>query len=340
MKKLFFLLIPLVFLSCKPEPRAVNFIAMDTFMTVMVYAPSMSQEITGYLLDGCHSQIAVLDNSLSVTKPLSDVYKLNHSDGEAVKVKKETLELIEYSLLMHKKTDGAFNPSLYPVIKEWGFTTKNYKIPEDDKIKKLLTYTDFTLIKTSDKDSCQIQIPKNMQLDFGAIGKGYAGDLALNYLKKNGIESALLDFGGNVQTLGTKPDGKPWTIGIKKPWTDEIACSIEVESKAVITSGGYERYFTGDDGKKYIHIFDPKTGKPAESDLESVTIIAPNGTYADALSTSLFVMGKEKAISFWKNNPDFDFVFITKDDELIYSQGLKNSINLVLDFPKVSVISL
>ena len=170
-----------------------------------------------------------------------------------------------------------------------------------------------------------------MQLDFGALGKGYAGDRTVQFLKDKGITSALLDFGGNIQALGTKPDGSLWTIGIKNPWNDEsnssVICSLKISDKAVVTSGGYERFFIGTDGKKYIHIFDSKTGCPVQSDLESVSIVCPSGLYADALSTSLFVMGKNQAIAFWKQHQDFDFILLTKDKEMLYSEGLKNFLN-------------
>ena len=182
-----------------------------------------------------------------------------------------------------------------------------------------------------------------MQLDFGAVGKGYAGDRAAEILKKNGIKSAILDFGGNIQTIGNKPDGSAWTVGIKNPWAaaeggNAVACGVKIRDKAVITSGGYERFFIGEDGKKYIHIFDGKTGRPVENDLESVTIICEKGLYGDALSTSLFVMGKEKAVQFWKENRDFDFILITKKRELLCTKSIKDEMKIIFDFENISIV--
>jgi thiamine biosynthesis lipoprotein len=177
-----------------------------------------------------------------------------------------------------------------------------------------------------------------MELDFGAIGKGYAADKAVEILKSNGIKSALLDFGGNIQAVGKKPDGSLWRVGIKNPWEGGAAAALSVESKAVVTSGGYERYFEKD-GVRYIHIFDPKTGCPSNSNLESVTIVCESGKYADALSTALFVMGKEVAIDFYKANTDFDFVLVTKERELIYSAGLSSFIKPLIEFSRIECVS-
>ena len=354
MKKLRFFtgfLICLSLTACRAEKRVLSFTAMNTYMTMQVYA---TQGGTGAAhkaeeaLNACRNEVFSLETILSTTIQGSDVYRINNSAGEVVSVNKTVSELVEFSTDMYKKTDGAFNPALYPVIHEWGFTTGDYKIPPREKIDSLLKFTDFLRVAAEKEEPFTVRLEPNMQLDFGAIGKGYAGDRVMAMLRARGYSSALIDFGGNVQTLGTKPDGSLWTVGIKKPWNAEgaasettgVACAVKVRDKAVITSGGYERFFMGEDGKKYIHIFDPATGAPAQSNLESVTIIAESGTYADALSTSLFVMGKDRAINFWKNAADFDFILITKEREIIYSAGLEGFINPLYDFRNSSVISL
>ena len=186
---------------------------------------------------------------------------------------------------------------------------------------------------------------QKIELDFGAVGKGFAADEAVLILKENGIKSALLDFGGNIQAFGKKPDGSLWKVGIKNPWDGQVACALSVESKAVVTSGGYERFFEKD-GERYIHIFDPATGHPSQSDLESVTIVCESGKYADALSTALFVMGKDKAIEWWKKQmaeksfPAFDFILITKSGGLIYSKGLSDFIEPIYQFVSIETVSL
>lgn len=322
-------------LSCGQVKSSESFTAMNTFMTVSLYSSSAKKGQS--VCNQIQSRIQELENILSTTLSTSDVYYMNHNNKIPNSLKPELLELLEFSSDMYKKTSGAFNPALYPIIREWGFTTEKYNVPSDKKIKELLLYTDFSAINTSTLHASS-PIPAGMELDFGAIGKGYAADQALLILEKNGITSALLDFGGNIQTLGRKPDGSLWRVGIKNPWTGGAACALSLESKAVVTSGGYERFFEDESGNRYIHIFDSSTGRPCYGELESVTIISSSGKYADALSTALFVMGKDSAIEWWKNNPDFDFILLTKSKELIYSSGIKDFIEPLFQFEKISVI--
>ncbi len=346
--------------SCSQKSDTTSFTAMNTYMTVKSYGKKSAA--ANHLVQ---EEIERLEKILSTTIEGSDIHRINNSVPDnnqfsKIHVSPETTYLIEKSLKLYKLTDSAFNPALYPVIREWGFTTGDYKVPSDEKISQLLELTDFSKIEISPKlvstpslDSLLkadhekglsstasiITKPLGMQLDFGAIGKGYAGDRTINLLKEAGIHSALLDFGGNIQVLGTKPDGKPWTVGIKNPWGGEPVAAVKLRDACMITSGGYERFFSGEDGKKYIHIFDSATGHPVENDLESVTIVCREGLYGDALSTSLFVMGLDKAIEFWKGRDrDFDFVIITKDKGIVYTAPLKDSISLLFDFDYARVV--
>ena len=306
---------------------------MNTFMTVSIY--SSSSKTGEAVCRQIQSRVDELEQILSTTLPSSDVYFINHNSKIPSPLKPELKLLLDFCGQMYKKTDGVFNPALYPVIREWGFTTGEYKVPSEERIRELLLHTDFLRFYDDEK----------IELDFGAVGKGYAADEALLILKENGIKSALLDFGGNIQTLGKKPDGSLWKVGIKNPWGGQVACALSVESKAVVTSGGYERFFEKD-GERYIHIFDPANGHPSQSDLESVTIVCESGKYADALSTALFVMGKDKAIEWWKNQlaektlPAFDFILITKSGELIYSEGLSDFIEPIYQFVSIETVSL
>ena len=308
---------------------------MNTFMTVSVYSSSAKKSQT--VCNQIQNRIQELEGILSTTLSSSDVYYINHIKKLPSPLKPELLDILNFSSDMYKKTDGAFNPALYPVIREWGFTTEEYKVPSEQRIDELLVHTDFSAFCDSGF-SADRQIEDGMELDFGAIGKGYAADEAVLILEKNGIKSAILDFGGNIQTVGKKTDGSLWRVGIKNPWTGGAACALSVESKAVVTSGGYERYFEDGNGKRYIHIFDPKTGRPCEGNLESVTIISTSGKYADTLSTALFVMGKEAAVEWWKHNSDFDFILLTKNHQLIYSEGLENLIQPIYQFESIEVV--
>ncbi len=307
------------FTSCS-KSDSLSFKAMDTFMTVKSFGknPSKANELL-------KEKIIQIENFISVTNEESDVYKLNHAEKFPLSVDYNTILPLAISLNFAEKTDGALNPCLYPITKEWGFTTGNYRVPDEKTIQELLPVTDYKKIKIKDN---LVWMDEGMMIDLGATGKGFAGDQGIAVLKANGIKSAILDFGGNVQCLGSKADGSDWTVGIKNPWQDGIVASVKISNMAVITSGGYERYFIGDDGKKYIHIFDPKSGKPVENNILSTTIISPHGIYADALSTATFVMGKEKSIELYKSEGDFEMIMIFDDHSILITKGLEGKFSL------------
>lgn len=168
-----------------------------------------------------------------------------------------------------------------------------------------------------------VTLPEGMEIDLGSVAKGYAGQLAAQMLREHGVQSALLNLGGNVQTVGTKPGGFPWQIGIKDPQGEDAMMVLSVEDQAVVTSGGYERYFE-QDGQTYWHIMDPSTGHPADSGLISVTIVGDEGVVCDGLSTALFVMGLEKAADLWVQSCDFEAVFVTASGEVYITEGLRD----------------
>lgn len=331
-KILSFFILTFLFFSCsKKDEASLSFLAMDTFMTLKCYgkeAHKVNQKVK--------AAIEELDSKLSVTLSESDFYRLNKAKDFPVKVSDDCSELLINCKKISELTDAAFDVTLYPVVKEWGFTNGNYHLPSENKIEELLKKVDYKKIQI---DKNEVTFEPGQMLDSGAVGKGFAGDKAIEIYKKNGIKSAMVDLGGNIQLLGKNPYGKDWKIGIKNPLQNEIALALKVSNCAVITSGGYERNFKADDGKTYIHIFDPKTGFPVDNDIASVTVISDSGFYADALSTALFVMGQKKAVDFWKKNCNFQMIIITKDKALFYTEGLKNKISACTDFSKVTVLS-
>lgn len=316
----------ILFSSCsskteKQEPKSKSFFAMDTYMTITAYGENAETA-----LNLAEERVTELEKMWSVTDENSEIYAVNHSGGKPVKVSDETAGLLEFSLKISKLTNGALDCTMYPILTEWGFTTSDYKIPTDEKISELLENTGYEKVEL---DGNSVTVPENMQIDLGAVGKGYAGDLVTEVLKENGIESALLDLGGNIQTIGTKPDGTEWKLGLRSPFDEGSFATLEVSDCAVITSGGYERYFVGDDGETYWHILDSETGKPAHSGLVSVTIVGKDGRLCDALSTSLFVMGLDKATELWKQRNDFEMVLVTENGGKIYlTEGLEESFSL------------
>lgn len=336
MKKLF-LIIPsiLLFISCTSQNNVRTFQAMNTFMKVSAYGKA-SEKAT-FMVE---KNIQELEKLISTTDPESEVYRLNNSDGEKTKISEALSNLIEYSLKGIELTDGSFTPLLYPVTKTWGFTTEKYRVPSDEEISEKLSLCDASKIKLWKENGTEIQLEQGMAFDFGAVGKGLAGDRSIEILKANGIQSALLDLGGNIQLLGKKPDGSNWKVALKNPLGGQVPLFLEVYDCAVITSGGYERYFTADDGNKYIHIFDGKTGRPVENNLVSSTIVTKNGIDGDFLSTITFILGKEKSIELWRTYKecDFDFIMFFEDNSICYTKGLKDKITLLQDFTAVEVI--
>lgn len=301
-----------------------SFYAMDTYMTFTIDSADADE-----LLTQAQQRVTELEAMLSVTDENSDIYRINHSDGAAVSVSDETAQAISYALTMAAETDGALDPTIYPVLSAWGFTTENYQVPDADTIATLLEQVDYTRVSV---DGSNVQLPAGMMLDVGAIGKGYTGDAIISFLKEQGVTSALLDLGGNIQAIGGKPDGSRWKLGIKNPFGDGVVGVLQVADAAVVTSGSYERYFTDDNGKTYGHIIDPETGQPVDNDLASVTIIGKEGKKCDALSTALFVMGQEQAISYWKEKQDFDMVLITQDKQVLVTEGIAAQFTLQDDF--------
>lgn len=327
-----------VFVSCAQNSNFVAFDSMNTFMTLKTYGKNAAKANLKV-----KARICELESYFSTTLAESDVFKINDSNGDYEFLHDETARLALYALEMAEKTGGALNPAIYPIVKVWSFTTGEYKIPSESEILSILPYTDFSKIQIEEiaipenagKSSKKIILHKQdgMMFDFGAVAKGFASDEAVKILKSYGIDSAILDLGGNIVALGAKPDGTEWNVGIKNPWNGENpVAGIKIKNQCVVTSGGYERFFVGADGKKYIHIFDGKTGFPVENELESVSIVSESGAYADSLSTALFVMGTEKAVNFWKANRDFDMILITKDKRIFYTKPLDEKISVLYDF--------
>ena len=294
------------------EPESATFFAMDTAMDFTVYGDAA-------LLDEAETLIGSLEEQVSVTDEHSDIYAIDHTGSGSLSG--NAAELMEQALELCRRTGGALDISVYPIVRAWGFTTGSYQIPDEETIQSLLPLVDYTQIQY-DAATGVVTLPEGMEIDLGSVAKGYAGQLAAQMLRNSGVESALLNLGGNVQTVGAKPDGSPWQIGIKDPQGEDAMMVLSVEDQAVVTSGGYERYFE-QDGQTYWHIMDPSTGHPADSGLISVTIVGDEGVVCDGLSTALFVMGLEKAADLWAQSGDFEAVFVTASGEVYITEGLR-----------------
>lgn len=312
--------------AAESETRTVY--AMDTVMNLTVYG-----ENAAAALESAEKELHTLDEAvLSRTAEGSELYALNTSNGETVEYGADDIlpALIETALTISDATDGAFDPTLAPVLDTWGFTKDEHRVPSADELKELLSHTGcgkVALEKTA--DGWTVTLLDGAQLDLGGIAKGYAADLLRAQLEKEGVTSATLDLGGDVFVMGRKTDGSDWRIAVKDPAdTESYLGVVSAADKFIVTSGVYERYFE-ENGVRYHHILDPKTGCPAESGLVSVTVLCENGAWADALSTACFVLGPDGALALRDDladqGADFELILVTDDGRVLYTDGLTDA---------------
>ena len=273
-----------------------SFFAMDTYMTFTAYGTDAEPAILA-----AEDKIRELEELWSVTDKNSDVYAVNHSSGQTVTVDWKTAELLSYALDMAEETNGALEPTIYPVLTAWGFTTGENRVPAETELAELLEKVGYDKVELNND---QIQMEPGGMIDLGAVGKGYAGDEAAQILRERGITAALLDIGGNIQAIGTKPDG---------------------------------RFFIGEDGKVYGHIIDPATGHPVENGIASVSVIASEGKLCDALSTALFVMGLENAQDYWRQHRNYEMILIMEDGDIYLTEGIRDSFSLNSEYRNMKI---
>lgn len=291
-----------------------QFFAMDTFMSLTAYGRSCKEAVRE-----AKEEVQRLDVLLSTGNDSSEVARMNET-GRG-NVSEDTLTILRKAQEIFEETDGAFDFTIYPLMELWGFPTQEYHVPTEEELADVLPLVDASDVQCSGRE---VILGKGQKIDFGGIAKGYTSARIMEIFREHGIISGMVSLGGNVQVLGTKPDGSRWQIGIQDPdsMQGDVLAVLEAEDQAVVTSGGYERYFE-EDGNTYIHILNPKTGRPAEEGLCSVTVVSEDGTLADALSTSLYIMGYEDAVEYWRAHREtFDMVLITEGGEICVTEGI------------------
>lgn len=308
------LLVAVTLISCSASPVSTSFFAMDTYMTAELYAPADAG-------DKVADDAKALEALLSATDDHSEIFELDHTGCTAVS--DETLDVLLSSLSLCERLSGDLDISVYPLVELWGFPTGEYRVPDDEEIAALLPCVDYSAVEISGNT---VTLPENAGIDLGAVAKGYLADKARADLGEDAC--GILNLGGTIASLGQKPSGENWSIGVADPDDPSLYFGVlSLHDKIIATSGGYERYFE-QDGKRYIHILDPHTGYPADSGLRSVTAVSDSGVYADALSTALFVKGLDESLSYYSAEHDFDFVILTDDHEVYISEGLAESFRL------------
>lgn len=302
-----------VFLSAcqsnKMIPASQTGFYFDTVISITIYDSTNKA-----LIDSCFELADYYEKIFSRTIDGSDIYRINHSGGKPTVVSSKTIDLLSTAIKYSILTDGIVDPSIGGVSSLWDFHDSGV-LPDESDIKAAICHVNYENIIITG-NTVTLTDP-DTDIDLGFIAKGYIADKIKEYLILEGVNSAIINLGGNVLTIGSKPDGSPFTIGIQEPFADTgtAATVVSVNDKSVVTSGIYERYFTYN-GSIYHHILDTDTGYPVCTDLLGVTIISDSSTDGDALSTACLALGYEKAVELINSFENTDAVFITSDGEI------------------------
>ena len=290
--------------------------AMDTVMSLRLYGDSDDKT-----MDALAQLLQTLDTELSAVGGRGALAALN-ADGQSRD--ERVVTLTRRAEALSRRTGGALDLTLLPVSELWGFTGEALYIPADAELEALAAVTGMDRVTVTED---AVVLAPGTRLDFGAVAKGWAADLCRQRMEADGV-SGILSLGGNLQTVGAKPDGSDWTVGIQAP-DDPSANALLLTfsgSRAVVTSGDYQRCYLAH-GVRYCHILDPETLRPVQNGLRSVTIVAEEGLLADALSTALFVLGPEAGERLWRESGDFEAIWIAGDGEIRITEGLEGLVS-------------
>lgn len=271
--------------------------------------------------------IAVLqsvDALINRNLPDSELGQVNAQAGIApVTVSRELVDLMDTALYYASLSNGAFDPTIGPLVDAWGIMTDRVHVPAKEEIEAVLPLVDWRLVEL-DKVRNTIYLPlTGMSLDFGAIGKGYAADKVRETLAGKGVESAIINLGGNVFVMGTKTDGSAWNIGLQDPFMErgDYFMTVRASDETVVISGPYERYFV-QDGVIYHHLMDKKTGYPADTDITTAAVIGTSSAAADSLSTAIFVLGIRQGLELIDSLPGMEAILLDSSGNIYLSEGL------------------
>ena len=299
--------------SAQPKKQTAVGFYLDTVITLTAYVDDAT------VLNEALAECGRYEQLLSRTVEGSDVWRINHSGGKPVAVSGETIELLETARQVSTLSGGMFDVTIAPVSTMWDFTSGAAVVPEADAIAEAATLVDYTKVKTDDG---LVTLPEGMMIDLGGIAKGYIADAVKGYLERRGVKSAVLSFGGNIVTIGLKPDGSPWKVGIQdidRPTGEYMLVALNFGGSTV-TSGIYERGFEAD-GVYYHHILDPETGWPVQNELASVTIFSDSSMWGDALATAAFSLGTEAGTKLIEDIDGVEAVFIARDRSVHVTSG-------------------
>jgi thiamine biosynthesis lipoprotein len=301
--------------SRQPLEKSTRFM-MGTYVTIFAAGP---REVTSVAIERALDRMEEVDDEFHVNNPSSPIYAFNNQ-GTPI-TDPEIIDLVRVAQEISSVTDGAFDITVNPLIELWGFYGDTPSLPSPAEVENcLLTIGHEHLIL---EDGLLLKDFAGIRIDAGGIAKGYAIDQGARVLRENGVESALIDAGGDIYALGTR-DGRKWKVGISNPRGEGLLGYLEVEDMSVMGSGDYERFFFHE-GIRYHHIFDPHTGYPAR-ELSGITVIARDPMQADAWATALYVMGPEDGLAMAEEIPDLEAIMVTTAGEVLYSSGVAGAL--------------
>ncbi|MEI3218355.1 MAG: FAD:protein FMN transferase [Lachnoclostridium sp.] len=300
------------------EPTTYTGTAFDSIIALKIY-----DKIDEDVLDHCITMCKDFENKFSRTIETSEIARINSSNGNPITVSDDTITLIKTGIYYGDLSEGAFDITIGTVSSLWDFKSEAPSVPSAEAIAEAISHVNYKNVEISG-NTVALKDPEAV-IDLGGIAKGYIADQLKKYLESQGVQHAMINLGGNVLAIGTKPDGTDYNIGITKPFSDsgEYITSIKIKDRSVVTSGTYQRYFK-ENGKLYHHILDPSTGYSCENGLSSVTIITDSSLDADALSTTCFVLGLDKGMDLINQLDGTDAIFITEDNQVKYSDNYQN----------------
>ena len=302
--------------SRNATPISKSGIYFNTVITITLYGNEHTD-----LLDECFTIAEKYENLFSKTIETSDVYKINHSGGESIVADSETIYLLEKAISYAEMTDGMIDPTILPLSDLWNFGV-NEQVPDSADIAFACSNVGYENV-IIDKDSSTVSLKnENAGIDLGFIAKGYIADKMKEYLLSEGVESALINLGGNILCVGSKPDKSAFVLGIQEPFSQNASSipNVSVSNESVVTSGVYERCFYEND-VLYHHILDTQTGYPVDNGLWSVTILSDSSMEGDAYSTMCLCLGLDEGMELIEKTEGIEALFITEDMELYYSSG-------------------
>lgn len=309
--------------------------------TVSSQIKASNKEKAEFCANVVKKEVLRLEDLLSAYKENSDISRLGKSDGKWIKVSPDTAEILEKTKKICEITNGALDPTVGTLVKMWSVDHSNHRVPSQEEIAAVLPKVDWRKIEVKKEGSNYwARIGAGQEITLGATGKGFIADKVAQQLRKNNCNDALISLGGNIITLGTSDIGFPWEIGIQEPDSrlDSYFAAVPSRDESVVTSGDYEKFFI-QNGKKYHHILNPRTGSPVPATLHSVTIINKESTLADGLCTALFVFGFDGAINFLAQHPDLKAILVDEDNKrVVYTKNLENDFQIVRHIYRYGVI--